>query len=322
MRHRRQRSSVAGVQDPPAELAQTEVLEPVRQHWDGRATAAIHLPVGFGAHHWRIEVGGEPCLFATYDRFGARHDRTSLTAAYETAIELAGRGLEFVLAPRRTGTGGVLVPVAGGALSCTPWVDAEVVGEGPLTDSVTAAANIVDLSRLHAAAPPAGLPRWRPLDGAALAQRVTALPRSGPTAGPYGEPARRVIAEHRGSLVAWVGRHADLAAAARDRQWVVTHGETHTRNQLRTVDGIRFVDWESVKLAPRERDLATLVQAGYGAQVAADPQMLELFDLEWRLTEIDEYAHWFAAPHAGTADDRIAYEGLLDELRRGPWWPS
>ena len=60
MRHRRQRSSVAGVQDPPAELAQTEVLEPVRQHWDGRATAAIHLPVGFGAHHWRIEVGGGP----------------------------------------------------------------------------------------------------------------------------------------------------------------------------------------------------------------------------------------------------------------------
>ena len=63
------------------------------------------------------------------------------------------------------------------------------------------------------------------------------------------------------------------------------------------------------------------MQAGYGVQVDADPDMVELFDLEWRLAEIDEYANWFAAPHTGTADDRTAYEGLLDELRRGPWWP-
>ncbi len=48
----------------------------------------------------------------------------------------------------------------------------------------------------------------------------------------------------------------------------------------------------------------------------ADPEMLELFDLEWRLDEISQYAAWFAAPHTGTADDQIAFEGLLHELER------
>ena len=75
-----------------------------------------------------------------------------------------------------------------------------------------------------------------------------------------------------------------------------------------------------MKLAPRERDLSTLVQAGYGDQVRADRAMVELFDLEWRLSEIDAYAAWFAAPHTGTMDDRVAYGGLEEELARDPWW--
>jgi spectinomycin phosphotransferase len=49
--------------------------------------------------------------------------------------------------------------------------------------------------------------------------------------------------------------------------------------------------------------------------------MVEMFDLEWRLDEIAQYAAWFAAPHAGTADDRIALGGLLGELDRPDWRP-
>ena len=44
--------------------------------------------------------------------------------------------------------------------------------------------------------------------------------------------------------------------------------------------------------------------------------MLELFDLEWRLDEISQYAAWFAAPHTGGADDEIAFGGLVEELER------
>ena len=44
--------------------------------------------------------------------------------------------------------------------------------------------------------------------------------------------------------------------------------------------------------------------------------MIEMFDLEWRLDEVAQYAAWFAAPHAGSEDDRVAFEGLLTELDR------
>jgi len=81
-----------------------------------------------------------------------------------------------------------------------------------------------------------------------------------------------------------------------------------------TGDGRLLVDWESLKLAPAERDLRTLTDEG--AETDADPELLELFDLEWRLDEISQYAAWFSAPHRGTRDDEIAFAGLREELAR------
>ena len=47
--------------------------------------------------------------------------------------------------------------------------------------------------------------------------------------------------------------------------------------------------------------------------------MIEMFDLEWRLDEMLRYAAWFAGPARGTDDDRIAFDGLVSELRRPEW---
>ncbi|MEJ7832645.1 MAG: hypothetical protein WKF79_07010 [Nocardioides sp.] len=79
------------------------------------------------------------------------------------------------------------------------------------------------------------------------------------------------------------------------------------------------MDWESLKLAPRERDLRGLVEAGRADLAVPRWQMIELFDLEWRLDEISQYAAWFAAPHTGTASDEIALAGLEEELGRPEW---
>jgi spectinomycin phosphotransferase len=103
--------------------------------------------------------------------------------------------------------------------------------------------------------------------------------------------------------------------------WVATHGEPHAGNQLRTSDGVLLVDWESLALAPRERDQRPLVGSGHADLVRPDIAMLELFDLEWRLDEIAQYADWFAAPHAGSAGDRVAWGGLRFELDRPDWSP-
>jgi spectinomycin phosphotransferase len=308
--------------EPPTEVDDADILTLVRDHWRSDAVRVEHLAVGFGAHHWRVDADGSTVLFATYDRFRQRHTPASLESAYRGAIELADAGLEFVLAPIRTRTGEVIVPVAAGALSCTPWVDGAAVGDGAVTDPATAATNVTDLARLHAATPPVGIPEWQPLVRAGLAERLARSVDTPWQSGPYGEPARTAVDARLADIADWTARYLELAEAADDRPWVATHGETHTANQLSTAAGIRLIDWESLKLAPRERDLTTLVQAGYGDQVAADLEMVELFDLEWRLSEIDEYASWFAAPHTGSADDRIAYGGLLQELARGSWWPT
>ncbi|MEU4387664.1 hypothetical protein [Promicromonospora sp. NPDC023805] len=78
--------------------------------------------------------------------------------------------------------------------------------------------------------------------------------------------------------------------------------------KLITASKTVLVDWETLRLAPAERDLRTL---GSG-----DRLMLEMFDLEWRLGEISKYTTWFAGPHGDTADDRSAFEDLMHELTR------
>ena len=91
---------------------------------------------------------------------------------------------------------------------------------------------------------------------------------------------------------------------------MAAHGEPHDGNQLLTAAGRFLVDWDTLRLAPAELDLRTLVEHGCRpAEIGADPEMVELFDLEWRLDEISQYAAWFAAPHTGTRRRR-------DRLRR------
>ena len=66
--------------------------------------------------------------------------------------------------------------------------------------------------------------------------------------------------------------------------------------------------------ARRERDLATLVHEG--RDLDHDPQMVRLFDLEWRLSEIWSFAQWLQGPHTGDTDDHTALGGLIEELTR------
>jgi spectinomycin phosphotransferase len=94
---------------------------------------------------------------------------------------------------------------------------------------------------------------------------------------------------------------------------------SRTRNQLITATGPRFVDWESLALAPRERDLGPLIEAGYADHLRPDWAMVEMYDLEWRLDEIAQYASWLAREHPGGEDDQVAWEALRYELGRPEW---
>jgi spectinomycin phosphotransferase len=295
-----------------------EVLAEVRRSWDAGIDRVSYLPVGFGAHHWTAYDGAVPRLFVTYDP-RARTDTdgfAELEAAYDGAVALHDRGLEFVLAPLLAQDGRILARLAGAALSCTPWLDG--TSEEPLDTTWTRDV----LRRLHATEPPSALRPWRPRVGPDFAETLTRLagPDWGP--GPYADEARADVSAHLADIARWTDRYHRLADVARQRPWVAAHGEPHHANQLLTAHGRFLVDWDTLRLAPAEVDLHVLVEEGERpADVGADPEMLELFDLEWRLDEISQYAVWFAAPHTGTLDDAIAIDGLRHELARPePVW--
>ena len=133
-------------------------------------------------------------------------------------------------------------------------------------------------------------------------------------------PVRRVRAQgaaRNGPELGRLYRRFDqLAAQALEgrERWVPTHGEPHTANVLWQLGGPVLVDWESLRVAPRERDLRTVLRGADGAEPLSayvahggtaelDDDMVELFDLEWWLWEVAEYAVRFHGPHDGDDDD-------------------
>lgn len=296
------------MREPPAGVTDADVLTVVRCSWQSSITRIEHVPLGFGAHHWAAYDTSGPRLFVTLDRLAPKRTAADLEAAYAGTVELHDAGLEFVLAPVPCRTGEHTVAFGDAALSCTPWR----VGRSPETLDVDWTASA--LARLHAATPPPGLPQWAPLVRPDFAGTTAALIGRSWGPGPYADEARAAVTEHVCDIARWTARYHHLAGVAGERAWVATHGEPHSDNQLVAGTQHFLVDWESLKLAPAERDLRALVEAG--ADVEVDPAMVEMFDLEWRLDEISQYAAWFAAPHAGTRDDEIAFHGLLHELTR------
>lgn len=160
------------------------------------------------------------------------------------------------------------------------------------------------LARLHATAPPSRTPEWRPLVEATFADDLVALLEDPWQTGPYGVPARQALVERLRDISRWTDRYHSLAEAAlAEREaWVPTHGEPDTANHLVTATRRYLVDWESLKLAPRERDLRNLPEVPrWSGPRPADPRMLEMFDLEWRLDEISQYAAGSPPRTPGTA---------------------
>lgn len=315
--------------DPPEHVSADDVLACAREHWAPGAEQVTHLAVGFGAHHWRT-TGPDIDLFVTFDGLLPRHTPTSLEGAYSAALDLAGQGLEFVLAGKPSRSGTMTVPLLDGALSAVAWRQGHA-GPGPFASSAQADAWATRLARLHAAVVPPTIPRWRPLVPATLAEQIESAVAA-PWPAPFGETARAAVAARVADIARWTAAYHRLAATSDPEAWVVTHGEPHTRNILHTPEGELLVDWESAKLAPRERDLATLLETGLdwllayggpppanGLPSALDWAAVEMFDLEWRLDEINQYATWFQAPHVGNRSDREALGGLMEELARPEW---
>jgi spectinomycin phosphotransferase len=191
-----------------------------------------------------------------------------------------------------------------------PFVEGRAGDFGTYTDAERAAL-VPMLAALHRATTGArrldlALPGRAQLDGA-----LAALDRPW-DAGPHAEAARELLARNAGAVAALLSLYDRLTPGPDG--WVVTHGEPHGGNLISTSDGLMLIDWDTVALAPRERDLWMLADAGEDLHV--DRDAIDFFRLRWDLADLASFTDLLRSPHADTADTRWALHGLNVVLGR------
>jgi hypothetical protein len=328
----------------PEDLAEDVLRDALRERWNFRASSLSYQPVGFGSHHWL--AAGARCdqLFVTVDDLAAKlrtaDDTTDaafgrLERAFTTALSLRrDAGLDFVVAPIPAADGRVLLRVQDRySLVIHPYLAGCQPGHCGDFDTGAERRAVLDLLiALHGAraAAPCGddlvLPRRAELE--------SALNRTGEPwrAGPYGSRARRLLATHADDLALLLAGYDALSAhaAAQPDRAVITHGEPNAANVLKAPGGFVFVDWDSVLLAPPERDLWELAEGdpamlddyASATGVAIDRHALTLYRMWYDLAEIAGYVYAFREPHADTADAAEAWQNLQHFLRPAERWPG
>jgi hypothetical protein len=151
-------------------------------------------------------------------------------------------------------------------------------------------------------------------------------------AGPYANVARERLRDAAAPTRALLGWYDDLASdmVSTRSDWVITHGEPYGPNLVRAKDGrLLLVDWDSVLVAPRERDLWELPPDGPAfrtyvqrAGISPRPVQLRLYRAWYYLAETAVYIHQFRHPHTGDNNDAEAWMNFLFHLPSYPDWPE
>ncbi|MEW9528758.1 phosphotransferase [Microbispora sp. NPDC049125] len=303
--------------------------------WGIEPHSVEYLTVGAGSYHWSVVDRCGTAWFVKVDDLGvedAGRDAAfgQLGQSFGAALALRrDAGLDFVLAPIPTTTGAAIRRLTSRyALSVFPMVAGAAGHFGAHRPEDRA--EVIDLlAELHEATPIVAetasradlvLPARDKLEEA-----LQDLDREW-TGGPHAEPARKLLSDHAGQIQRlladfdWRVDQVRTTAAA----WVVTHGEPHPGNVMRTPAGLRLIDWGTVQIAPPERDLWMLTSAFarmLGKNPVGDDDVLArytratgravtsaglaLYPLWWRLADIAIFADELRRPH-GTGEDIAA----------------
>jgi spectinomycin phosphotransferase len=314
------------VRERPADIRDSDVAAALARQWALTVQDLSYLPVGFGGYHWLAVDQTGSRWFVTVSDLAAPWV-PDLPAAMKTAAWLATKaGLEFVVAPVPTRAGQVVGSLdSRHALTLFPYVDAAPPRlEDPIGDGDRAA--IIDtLARLHTATPQGIQVPRRPLE---LTTRKTidqALASLGVrwNGGPYAEPGRDLLARYERPLRQAFARFDGLLDRVRGAggPHVITHGEPHPGNLLRTPAGLCLIDWDMTALARPERDLWWVIS---GDQDAARyswrtgwtvrQDALALYRLRWGLNDTAEFLSEIRGPHQQTADMLVYWTSLQETL--------
>ncbi len=289
----------------------------------------MYRPVGYGSHHWSLEDEAGERWFASVDVLDELDPDGSfgrLSAALEAAATAREAGLSFVVAPIRTCAGPVARLLGGYALALYPHVEGRSGDFGDSLPPAEAIELVGMLTSLHAVSGPSAavdvrveafeLPGREVLE-AALGELDVA--ESWP--GPYGENLQRLLGRHLDDVCHLLREHDRLVATVGPQtdRLVLTHGEPHPGNLIRTAEGLMLVDWETALLAPPERDL-WLLDARTDGQASAEyaaltgrpvvPGLLQRYRLAWSLADLAVYVELLRHTPDETADTTWSWDAL------------
>lgn len=298
--------------------------------WGIGAGALRYAPVGGGSYHWVVDDGQGERRFVTVDDLDGKgwlgRSRPAVFDGLRTAMDAAVTlrrqvGLRFVAAPVPAPDGQAVRPLgARHAVAVFPflpgapgqWGEPLPAPERFELVDMLAALHDVDAPAVRLPRHEAGLP-WRGDLEAAL--RELGQPWSG---GPFSEPARGLLAAAAGQIRRRLETLDRWAGQAADAEIVITHGEPHPANVMRSDGALMLIDWDTVGLAPPERDL-WLVATETGDELhryteltgrPIDPARLELYRLRWTLDDLSIFARELRSGHRRTPDTEHAWRSL------------
>jgi spectinomycin phosphotransferase len=322
-------------------MTERDLVHALADGWGLSAQTLRYEPVGGGSYHWVVTSGPGEQWFVTVDDLDDKGwlGRTrpavfaGLRAAMDASVTLRREvGLGFVAAP---------VPALDGQ-SVRPLGDAHTVAVFPFLAGSPGVWGkplpapdldelIAMLAALHSVDPAAVRLRRREVGVSwrdDLEQALRELDRPW-TGGPFAEPARELLAGAAGPVrrgLDGLDRWARATAAAPNL--VITHGEPHPGNIIRVADGtdgaapasgaIMLIDWDTVGLAPPERDL-WMIATEAGGELRryteltgrpVDAAGIERYRLLWALDDLSCFVRDLRAPHRRTPGSEHAWQAL------------
>jgi spectinomycin phosphotransferase len=330
------------VRDKPSGVGDAEVGDALAEGWGLEIALARYAPVGAGSYHWEVRAADGTRWFATVDDLDGKawlgHTRAAvldgLRAAMDAACALRERaGLRFVAAPIRSQNGPTVLPLGSRyAIAAFPFLPGTSGEFGADLPARQVAELAQMLAALHQVTPAlarlpvarVGLPLRAELDNALSDLSQPWL------GGPFAEPARALLAESASRVRGLLAVFDDMAAgvAAASESYVITHGEPHPGNVLwdGDGDGAMLIDWDTVGLAPPERDLWMIARGNLEelrsyADAIGRPvgtAVLAFYKLRWTLDDIAAYTVELRAPHQQPADAEHAVHALQSTIAALP----
>ncbi|MBA2468471.1 MAG: phosphotransferase [Chloroflexia bacterium] len=327
----------------PKDLESKAIALALSEHWNIECSSLCYAPLGFGSHHWVADTIDGQKWFVTVDGLQAHYSGDSadasfntLTSAFQMAVLLRDvANLPFVIAPLVDASGRAIVRLSDHfAIAVFPYLDVESSEFGEFRNQSDRLEAMVRIGEVHNATSDISVTSLR-RNTLAIPNRAGLLVALGSidtawSAGPYSEPARQLLRQHASTLLKRLDDFDDLAKSVMGSRsgWVISHGEPHAGNVIRTRTGeLVVVDWDTVAYAPRERDLWMMVNESNsdwsiyrdvtGIESLSTPAMAA-YRIYWDLSEIAIYVSWCLKPHERTDEMEIAWTRLQEYVAFNP----